>query len=432
MKKSIVFAVFVVQVAARTLSANAPASAAASAAPAGPAAALNALRLSFEIKNYNYYDLTKETCPKAFDDEQEVSPKAKGKKLEAVATKDGQSPDDDMKDVGKDADKFGKNLGNGVKVELGAPLLGKAGEKAEKLPWMKKKDGASFLQSDRVCDIAPKSLASIHSKSDTCKSIADVFRAAIGEVVRDVLKCTFNSPAAPSPAPASGVAASPAAFLQKGASAPSAAVVAAPAPATAAASVPDPAIFVTFSVGKKVGRGKSVIVEITFTDQPENGMDDVALAKPLIQRFLDNGSLVQELKAALQTLTGITAKFGKRTLKEAAVAAWNVKKCEAHVKSIVNVFSHSYTKEQVPMAMYNECTNFMTRMSFSHDHVLDRMDTVVCRKTTAKFAKHWDVGEKAEDKDFELMCVRACEAKYGKAAPQCHVAAGNKLAGKPL
>jgi len=431
--KTIVLAVVVVQAAASILISTAPAPAPAGAAPAGgPAAALNGLRLSFEIKNYNYYDLTKETCPKADVEEQVASPSVKGKNIDVVAKKAGkpQTFDSAVREMGRDADKFGENTiekGKGVKVEAGAPIFGTAGKNSEKPPWMNKKDkeAESLLETDRVCAIDHKSLAAIHSKSDACKSVADVFRAAIEEVVRDVLKCNFDGPVAPE-----GVASSPAAFLQKASSAPAAAV--ATAPAAAAGGVPNPAIFVTFSTGKKVGRGKSVMVEITFTDQPENGMDDVALAKPLIQKALDNGSLVTELKTALQIITGITAKFGKRTMEAAAVEAWNVKKCEAHVKKMVNVFSHTYTKEQVPMAMYNECTNFMTKMSFSNDHVLDRMDTVVCRQTTAKFAKHWDVGEKAEDKDFELMCVRSCESKFGKDAPQCNVAAGDKLAGKPL
>jgi len=43
----------------KVLSLGAPAPAA-----AAPAPALEALHINFEIKNFNYYDLTKETCPK--------------------------------------------------------------------------------------------------------------------------------------------------------------------------------------------------------------------------------------------------------------------------------------------------------------------------------------------------------------------------------
>merc|ERR1719478_1074615 len=87
-------------------------------------------------------------------------------------------------------------------------------------------------------------------------------------------------------------------------------------------------------------------------------------------------------------------KLGKIKMKAKPVEAWNVKKCEGHVKSIVENFALYYTRERVPEALFNECTNFMTRMSFSHDYVLDRMDTFFCRKTTAQFAKHWNFGEK--------------------------------------
>jgi len=169
-----------------------------------------------------------------------------------------------------------------------------------------------------------------------------------------------------------------------------------------------------------------------LTDTPSNGLDDVALSKAIIERALKLGFLKKELKAGLAIVSGIWPKLGKVKVETVAVESWDVPTCEGHVKNIVQQFSHHYTREQVPMAMFNECTNFMTRISFSNDHVLDPVDTLVCRKTTATFAKHWNYGEKAKDEDFQLMCVTACEAKFGKKAPRCHVVTGDKLAGKPM
>jgi len=412
-----------------TLGSSSPAPAPAGAAPAGPAAAVAALRVTFEIKNYNYYDLTKETCPKAV--QLATSSKEKGKKADVTPAKGAPDFNNALDEISSKVDAFGRDVANGAGV-----AAEKSGDKPPPPPWMEKKaKGASFVETERVCVLEHRSLAAIHSKSDACKTVMDVFRAAIEEVVRDVIKCTA---AKASSAPASAQAGSPAtleplppqqqAFLQKVASAPAAAAASAPG----AAGIPDPAIFITFSPGKEVGSGRSVLVEITFTDKPNNGMDDVAMTKPIIQRSLDNGSLVREVKAALEILTGLIARLGKMTMKTSNVDGWNVSKCKGHIKSLVNTFSHTYTKEQVPMALYNECTTFMTRMSFSNDYVLDRMDTVLCRKTTAKFAKHWNFGEKASGEDFELMCVRSCEAKFGKNAPQCNVEAGDSLAGKPL
>jgi hypothetical protein len=457
------------------LASNAPAPAPgpASGPAAGPAAALAGLRVTFEIKNYNYYDLTKETCPQT--DEADASSKKKDVKIDLSPAKEGIH--NAIKEIATKADEMGEDLAEVAGVvekddkaekppwmedkaaaapkkapskakappveEASSSEVDEIGEDLENMvdrkdksaapPWMKDKEaGASLLETSKssVCVIEHKSLAAIHAKSDSCKTVMDVFRSAIEEVVRDVIKCALNSavgsaPAAVAQSPATLVPLPPQAFLQ---SAP------APAPATAPAPAgpPDPAIFVTFTPGKEVGSGRTVIVEITFTDKPNNGIDDVAGVKPLIKQVIKDGTLMREMKAALEIVTGLMAKIGKVKMSTAAVDAWNVKKCEGHVKNIVGQFSHHYTREQVPMAMFNECTNFMTRMSFSNDYVLDRTDTIVCRQTTAKFAKHWNYGEKAKPEDFELMCVRSCEAKFGKNAPQCNVEAGDELASQPL
>jgi hypothetical protein len=193
------------------------------------------------------------------------------------------------------------------------------------------------------------------------------------------------------------------------------------------------AIFVTFQPGRDIGAGrKSIKVIVTFTDTPRNGIDDLAEAQATIQQSVADGTFKKELAKATYAVTGFKPKISKPLLDQVKIEQWDVQKCESHVKAIVGAFSKHYTREQVPMALYNECTNFMTRISFSHDHVLDRMDTLACRKTTAKFAKHWQFGENAKNDDFEHMCLRACEGKFGKNAPQCNIQTGDALLGQPL
>ena len=40
------------------------------------------------------------------------------------------------------------------------------------------------------------------------------------------------------------------------------------------------------------------------------------------------------------------------------------------------------------MALYNECTNFLTKMSFSHDYVLDPQDTVRYEKYAKPYTRY--------------------------------------------
>lgn len=282
----------------------------------------------------------------------------------------------------------------------------------------------------------------------------DVFRSALDETVHGVIKCaTAEALAAP---PAAAAPAS--AFLQHHDQ------QAAPGPAAPGGAEPNPAIFVTFSPATEIGRARSVNVEITFTDTPENGVDDVALAHKILEYALEQGSLTNELKRTLEIVTGIRPKFGKVKMELVNVAAWDVKKCEGHIQRIVKQFQVYYTRERVPQALFNECTNFMTRLSFSHDYVLDSRDTAMCKETTAKFAEHWNFGQgtpapaapagpaapapavaappapaasaapgaPGAAEDFEALCVRACEAKFGLEAPQCNTHFGDALLGKPL
>jgi len=465
-----------------------PSPAAAGPAPAPGLPGLEALHITFEIMNFNYFDLTKVTCPKKVK-----FPKSKAKAINKKAGK-GSKKGPAFKDPLAHLDKALPTIKAGDVPEPNvtkaihhvhghSDAIAKEVQKVDdfgkgvsgKPPWMEKKGkkekakakdgddddegGASMLQ---VAACAPMpDLA--EAKSEECTTVMDVLRDAIKETVRGIIDCLYAQslaagPAgAPGPSPAGAatlpVSALPAApagvsglvplppqaaaaagvFLQNRALAPAPALAAGPAPAPIAkATMPEVKIFVTFSPGREMEGGRSTIAEIAFLDTPKNGLNDVAMVMPLVGSALESGLLKKQVKKALKKVTGIKPKLHKVELKTKVIEQWDVVKCEEHIKGIVQQFTLHYTRNQVPMALYNECTNFMTKMSFSHDYVLDPQDTVRCRRATAKFASHWGFGENAKNSDFEDMCIKACEAKYGRNAPTCNLHSGDGLIDQPL
>jgi len=491
---------------------------------------LETMRIKFEVENFNYYDLTKQTCPEKVQKHKhhkkeklinappapkaEESDAAKGIEVPKLPWMDGKQQDkppppsvpgpDDV-DVPKVdmppppqppkvqiggklpwMEKKNKTAPSPPKpappqkVDMAPAIadvhsnsdyissqirkgLGGFGSKDDsvKPPWMQKKAKAekaeSFLQLD-MDRIGACTAAHVgEAKSLECTTIMDVLRDTIKDTVRGIINCLYQeslNPVGPSPGPApapakpapvggllpSAPAPAGAAFLfakpaeeKKAAKVESApAPAAGPAPGPAAPPAPDVEIFVTFSPGKKVGAGRSTIVEITFTDTPKNGMDDVKAAKPFLQNSLGNGIFDKQMERSLRKVTHIKPVVRKEKMDTKDVEQWNTKKCEKHIKAIVDEFTHHYTRQQVPMALYNECTNFMTRMSFSHDYVLDPLDTKRCRRATRKFEKTWNYGKNTKENDFEEMCHNACEAKYGRNAPLCNVDQGDSLLDQPL
>lgn len=292
--------------------------------------------------------------------------------------------------------------------------------------------------------------------SQTSLTMMDALRTAITHAIEDSIECEKAALAAKSAkqaaAPAAARAPAPAAAL----------TTAAPAPATAhwRANM-KPNIHVTFRPGAKrptaslLDRGNrsreprmlnkpraslistwavshahwSVIVDVTITDRPDNRISDLKEAKTHLRKALVSGQLEENLRNAMYEVTGDKADIRHAEVKPTAIKQWDVSKCEKHISNVVNMFTLQYTRAQVPMALYNECTNFMPKMSFSRDHILDSVDASRCRKATVAFEKHWKYGANSSPKDFELMCIEACEAKYGDGAPLCHVSEGMDLQG---
>merc|ERR1719453_2928523 len=103
----------------------------------------------------------------------------------------------------------------------------------------------------------------------------------------------------------------------------------------------------------------------------------------------------------------------------ANVTAYSVDKCNAQMMKVTKEFTLAYTRRQVPVAIYNECTNFMAQLSFSHDLAATPLDTHKCREMTIKYVKEW--GYSTEPVDFKAWCQETCEFKYGKKAQQCNI-----------
>jgi hypothetical protein len=257
---------------------------------------------------------------------------------------------------------------------------------------------------------------------DECETVEEVFRHAVEEVIHHTIEVFFDPHhlhheqpliAAPGPAVPNGM--QPHAFLQS-----------APAPAPMMAAIEsreEIEVYVVFEPGRAFGPGnnpgKTIIVEILVTDALGGIEHDLTPLEHMFEEAMYSALFNNQMAAAFQKVTGVAPAMGVYHIKKKHIDLWNVTQCEGHLKSLISRFSRTYTRERVPSALYNECTNFMTKISFSHDYVLDRQDSVVCEKTTARFAKHWDYGKNPALFDFELMCVAACKHKFGKHAPKC-------------
>jgi hypothetical protein len=402
--------------------------------------------VSFEIHNIDYNDLSEQTCPK--------------KTVSHGAGSSGVDYDDDTDDDGEDegpkdvidhvmsgTKKLDKDMTKGIKNGVDGVR-----EKIPPLPWMEK--GGALLQQANACVLTRRTLKATRARSKHCETVMEVFRRAIKEVVTDIITCMSITPAEEKKieeyelALPPGIAAAPAAatsfklhkhkkrglrhrstaFLDSSAPAPA---PMAPVPQALVGSNVE--IMVSFMPGESIGMGKSIIVDVGVMSLAAGGsVDHLKGFEDLLNKAIASGALAKEIEQALQLITGIAPKIDGFVLKHEKFAPFNMTKCEGHVKSIVKQFAKTYTKERVPMALYNECTNFMTKISFSNDRILDQRDTQACKETTASFAKHWKFGEKAADYDFMFMCRRACQAKFGELAQMCQVPGGPGPAPAPV
>jgi len=275
------------------------------------------------------------------------------------------------------------------------------------------------------------------------------------DVMCDVVKKEVNKPMAPAaaPGPAGSPAgpASPAPALLQFARGPAPAPAPGPAgsPGPAGPKKPFPKVFCTLL---PVSKEDEAELEGKIKIMKKDGMKLVNKPEDLVKKLEDKNMVgtptkfvaqiyADDAKQALKAIQdGLEKKIEKKMdkrlgmdveirgmkVKTKEVEQWAHDKCQPQFKKIVTQFSNAYTRFQVPKALFNACTDFMTKLSFSHDNVLNAADTRRCQQATLKFQKSWKYS-KDLPKNLEDLCVDICEHKYGNHAPQCHVTKGDEL-----
>jgi len=273
----------------------------------------------------------------------------------------------------------------------------------------------------------------------------DIKETLFGELVADVIGKVFDDHLqklgpAPGPAPAAAPK-TPSGLAMLN-------MVGAPAPGIAASpTAGDDApvnVFVTFKPGDKykiedttsflqVGSvARTTFVQVQITDNPTTGSRLVEQAKVLIDKAIADNTLKRDLKIKLKKATSLKPRiiFAGEITKLRMIPEWSEVTCESHLEKVVRMFEVAYTRRMVPMALYNECTNFITALSFSHDNIHSPLDKKKCRKASLKFAKRWDFNKaswkygttkKHEQMDYSAFCHDVCEIRYGDGAPKCNV-----------
>jgi hypothetical protein len=226
----------------------------------------------------------------------------------------------------------------------------------------------------------------------------------------------------------------------------------------------------------------SVFLEVLVTEKPHTGVEELPAAMEVIRRV--QGDLFVALKNSLRRFVDFKPIVGGMYVNWVKLRPFSGDKCEAKMDRLVHDFSVSYTRRLVPWALYNECTNYMTAMSFSHDEVVDKLDRAKCRAWTHTFMEKWNYGmgvkevvpnnlfdckagharrhrgwsdakkcwcchhqnvfcdhgatcpepevNRTKHVDYKCWCRGVCESKYGVGAPICHISDGAKLYHQPV
>lgn len=202
--------------------------------------------------------------------------------------------------------------------------------------------------------------------------------------------------------------------------------------------------------GKK-SVGRTTRVEVHVTDITGDGEDHLPDAEQILAMAQANGSLQTKLADKLQVAAGIKPVFSSFATTESPVAQWSLATCKSHMAEVVKRFEVAYTRRMVPIAIFNECTNFMAAASFSKDDIATELDVKRCKAATVRFANQWNLGKgprasiapppglalaatrgkkrkahRKEAVDMTGFCVDVCEHKFGVDAPWCHVTEGDK------
>jgi len=263
----------------------------------------------------------------------------------------------------------------------------------------------------------------------------------IGKVFDDLLREELGATAGPAGAPAAAPKTPPGLAMLNMVGAPAPGVAASPsAPSADDAPVN---VFVTFKPGEKykieketesflqvAAVARTTYVQVQITDKPTSGQRLVEQAKATIDGAIKDESLKKDLVIKLKEATKLKPRiiFAGQIAKMRMIPEWSEVTCESHLEKVVRMFEVAYTRRMVPMALYNECTNFITALSFSHDNINSPLDKKKCRRASMKFAKRWDFNKagwkygttkKHEKMDYSAFCHDVCEIRYGNGAPKC-------------
>jgi hypothetical protein len=163
----------------------------------------------------------------------------------------------------------------------------------------------------------------------------------------------------------------------------------------------------------------STFVQVDVVDKPGNRKDGLPSAFEVITIAHSSGALEEALEVEINQAIGIDVEIGKIDVEKAVITQWDVTKCATKIKKLVKGFEESYTRQQVPSAIYHACTNFRQKASFSHDMIINGHDKEKCHKATKKLELLWNYGK--HEVNYSEFCVNLCEVKYGDGALRCFV-----------
>lgn len=489
MKARVLFALALASEAVAAIRRDSPNPAPAAAPSAAPSPEMPGFSIRFEVANYNYDDLEQAAAYPAKPTPQPLTnswkdrfpghrlvPKVADKVRDEVAnefqnrfwgnTGDGikrivkavahtteEVADATKETLHKNTDHVGDTMIAGSRnVRDGVKQLADAGHEVTKATIGTTQDGvkdATTAIHEQVTFLAKMSAT---STIDGEALVGDVVRQTIHDTVEDLLEDGLNLelPAGPSPAPVAADSDS-ASFLEGASQAPQSSDFLAQTQKKKNVMESQVDIYVQFHPGTmrplKLERrlqykkdkdkapeelaGRSTIVEVILTEKMGTTVDELPMLMAIVKHLERTGSLESHLEFALEKVTGLSPDIRGLTSSAEKIKQWSIDSCASHMKKVLHQFIIAYTRRMVPMAIFNECTNYMVELSFSHDAPATKLDRKQCRDATVKFAKAWNFGKgdqtgnvtSAAPLDFRTFCSDVCMAKHGTEAPQCHVEA---------
>lgn len=168
--------------------------------------------------------------------------------------------------------------------------------------------------------------------------------------------------------------------------------------------------------------GSTTRVEVSLTPKATTTAEQMDLTKAVVQHSIDSGDLTRRIQNAVAKVSGVNSTIDNLKAEDEKVERWDVTGCETHMSDVAKKFSVAYTRRMVPMAIFNECTNFLPALSFSPDFKPTMMDVTRCRQATVNFVKHWNYGGHGSTKappNFNAFCMDVCTFRYGEGSPKC-------------